>query len=143
MPSDLSPAIPKRVREAYALENAEIAPVTIGLINRTYHVRRRGAPAIALQRLHPIFAAEVNLDLDAVTRHLEASGLETPRLVFTAGGAPYVEDEGVWRALTWLEGVVHTELRDPALAAEAGELAGRFHRAVATLSYEFRFARAG
>ncbi|MEI8257961.1 MAG: hypothetical protein WCJ30_19975, partial [Deltaproteobacteria bacterium] len=41
---------------------------------------------------------------NAVTRHLEGHGLDTPRVVPTASGALWLEEDGIWRALTWLDG---------------------------------------
>lgn len=133
-------APPHEVLAAWGAEGARVTPVEIGLINLTFRVER---PAIALQRLHPIFAGEVNLDIDAITAHLESAGLSTPRPVPTREGALWMEHEGVWRALTWIEGRVHTELRSPAIARAAGALVGRFHRALEGLDHTFRFGRAG
>jgi Ser/Thr protein kinase RdoA (MazF antagonist) len=97
-----------------------------------------------IQRLHPVFGAAVNEDLDAVTSHLAARGMETPRLVRTlAGDACVTEDGGVWRALTWVDGETHHRIGDPAMAEAGGELVGAFHRAVADLQYDYAFARAG
>lgn len=134
---------PGAVLAAWGLEAAALQPIGIGLINRTWRARWGGGPDLALQRLHPVFAGEVNLDIDAVTRHLESRGLLTPRLVPTRDGRAWLEYDGVWRALTWVEGAVRTELRDPATAAAAGRRVGIFHRAVADLEWEFRFTRAG
>ena len=133
-------APPREVLAAWGAEDARVTPVEIGLINLTYRVDR---PAIALQRLHPIFAGEVNLDIDVITAHLARAGLATPRPVATRDGALWLEHEGVWRALTWIEGRVHTELRRPSVARAAGALVGRFHRALETLEHTFRFGRAG
>lgn len=133
---------PDAVLAAFGAEGAVVTPIAIGLINRTFRVER-AERAIALQRLHPIFAGEVNLDIEAITAHVAARGLATPRLVRTREGAPWIEHEGVWRALTWLEGRVHTEVESPAIAREAGRLAGRFHRALEDLEHDFRFGRAG
>src|SRR5439155_27060373 len=103
-----------------------------------------GVAIAALQRLHSIWAPEVNLDVDAVTSHLAARGLETPRLVRTRDGRAWLEHDGaVWRALTWIAGESVHAVPDPAWAEAAGELVGKFHRAVADLSYEYRFVRAG
>lgn len=143
MNAELAQSIPPAVQDAYGLHGAHTEPITIGLINRTYHVRRRGAPALALQRLHPIFAAEVNLDIDAVTRHLEGHGLDTPRVVPTASGALWLEEDGIWRALTWLDGRVFTEVPSATLAHAAGRLTGAFHTTTATLEHTFHFQRAG
>jgi Ser/Thr protein kinase RdoA (MazF antagonist) len=64
-------------------------------------------------------------------------------LVHNRSGEAWIESAGVWRASTWIEGAVRTELRDPALAKRVGGLAGRFHRAVADLEHAFAFTRAG
>jgi Ser/Thr protein kinase RdoA (MazF antagonist) len=125
---------------AYGFDDAEIAPLVGGLINETFVVRRDGAPVAVLQRLHKIFAPEVNLDLEAVTAHLAAKGLVTPRLIRTRDGQPSV---GAWRALTWVDGATVHAIPDPSWAEAGGELVGRFHRAVADLRHTYQFARAG
>jgi Ser/Thr protein kinase RdoA (MazF antagonist) len=95
-----------------------------------------------VQRLHPIFAPEVNLDLDAVTAHLAARGLDTPRLVRAADGARWIAAGGAtYRALTWVDGVTLHAARDLRDAFAAGRLAGRFHRALADLDHDFVFVR--
>ena len=132
--------IPPEVVAAYGWADAELAPLAGGLINATYVVKIGGAPVAVLQRLHKIFAPAVNEDLDAVTRHLAAKGLVTPRLVRTVAGAVSV---GPWRALTWIDGVTVHRIPDPRWAEAGGELVGRFHRAVADLHHDYRFTRAG
>ena len=136
---------PAAVRAAWGWDDDHaVEPLSGGLINATYAVRRGGAPIAVVQRLHPIFAGEVNLDLEHVTAHLARAGLTTPRLLRTrAGDAWITDDDRVWRALTWVDGVAHHAVTSPALAAAGGELVGRFHRAVAELSYDYAFARAG
>jgi hypothetical protein len=103
-----------------------------------------GEPLAVLQRLHPIFAPEVNLDIAAVTAHLAARGLTTPRLLPTRDGKAWHEHDGhAWRALSWVDGTtVHTV---PGLdwAEAGGWLVGEFHRAVADLSHDYAFARVG
>ena len=137
-------AVPAEVAAAWGWDAAALAPLPGGLINATFVVREGGAPVAVVQRLHPVFGAEVNLDLEAVTAHLAARGLVTPRLVRTRGGAAWVEHGGgVWRALTWVDGVTVHAVADPAWAYAGGELVGRFHRAVADLDHAYRFARAG
>lgn len=133
--------IPEAVRTAFALGDAHAHAVTVGWINRTFTVERSGTRLI-VQRLHPAFAGEVNLDIDAITRHLEAKGLTTPRLVRTEDGRAWVEHEGVWRALTFVEGRTLSAL-DPAHARAAAMLVARFHRAVAGLTHTFHFTRPG
>lgn len=134
-------SVPPRVLAAWGAERANIEPITIGLINRTY---RLDMPAIVLQRLHPVFAGEVNLDIDVVTRHLAHQGFLTPRIVPTRGGALWMRDEDeVWRALTWLDGRVFAEIPHPKAAYQAGLAVGRFHRAVSDLDHTFHFVRKG
>jgi Ser/Thr protein kinase RdoA (MazF antagonist) len=97
-----------------------------------------------LQRLHPIFAARVNLDLEAVTAHLAEHGLVTPRLLRTRDGGAWLEHEGrVWRALSWVNGLTVHKVPDLAWAEAGGVLVGTFHRAVADLHHDYAFARAG
>ncbi len=132
------------VAAAWGWTSAQLAPLAGGLINTTYAVRDGDVPVGVLQRVHPIFAGEVNLDLEAVTAHLAAKGMVTPRLVRTRAGEPWiVVGERVWRALTWVDGVTVHAVPDPSWAEAGGELLGRFHRAVADLQYDYRFARAG
>ncbi len=135
--------IPVDVASAWGWSIDQIAPLSGGLINATYAVRDAGHPIAVLQRLHPIFGADVNLDLDAVTTHLAARGMVTPRLIHTLDGRPCIEYEGVWRATSWVEGIAVAAVPDPSWAEAGGELVGRFHRAVADLHYDYRFARAG
>ena len=135
--------IPVAVASAWGWSIDQIAPLSGGLINATYAVRDAGHPIAVLQRLHPIFGPDVNLDLDAVTTHLAARGMVTPRLIHTLDGCPCIEHEGVWRATSWVEGVAVAAVPDPSWAEAGGELVGRFHRAVADLRYDYRFSRAG
>ncbi len=134
------------VRAAWCWDGAdvELAPIPGGLINATFAVRRGGEPIAVLQRLHPVFGAEVNLDIDAVTAHLAGRGLTTPRLVRTRDEAAWVVDDGrVWRALSWVDGIAVHAVPDPAWARAGGELIGRFHRAVFDLDHAYHFTRAG
>jgi Ser/Thr protein kinase RdoA (MazF antagonist) len=121
-----------------------------GLINRTYLVggREVGPPTPAdpplaiLQWVNPIFDPRIHHDIDALTRHLAGSGLLTPRLIPTAGGRLWVDDvSGVWRMLTYIDGVTEARLESPGQAAEAGALIGRFHAAVADWDHVFQSPR--
>jgi Ser/Thr protein kinase RdoA (MazF antagonist) len=132
------------VGRAWGWTEDQLSPLAGGLINQTYAVREGGAPIAVLQRVHPVFAGEVNLDIDAVTAHLAAKGLVTPRLVRTRSGDAWIVEAGrVWRALTWIDGVTVHTVPDPSWASVGGELLGRFHRAVADLAHDYHFARAG
>ncbi len=129
---------------AYDLGPAPVVrPLPGGLINVTLLVE---APhgRFVLQRLHPVFAAEVNDDIDAITAHLAARGLATPRLVRTRAGASSTrEADGVWRLLTFVEGETVHRVESPARAEAAGALVGRFHAALVDLRHDFAFRRAG
>jgi Ser/Thr protein kinase RdoA (MazF antagonist) len=139
------PATLAAVLAAYAFSPASaLRPIEGGLINRTYLVEEAGRRAV-LQRLHPIFAASVHLDIEAVTAHLEAKGLLTPRLLRTTSGALWTNDAqgAVWRMLSWLEGQTLHAVQRPETARGAGELVARFHVAVSDLRHSFNFSRPG
>lgn len=122
---------------------AELTPITTGLINATFRIDSP-AGTFALQRLSPIFGREVHDDIEAVTGHLEARGLLTPRLVRTADGALDHDDgDGVWRVLTWIDGQCVDRLTSDAQACSAGALLGRFHAALADLEHAFVHRRIG
>ncbi len=136
--------IPEAVLEAFALEGASIEPIEVGLINRTFEISEHGTPRFVLQRLHRIFGGSVCLDLEAIATHVAAKGLETPHLVHTRDGRPFVDSgDGPWRLLTFVPGRTLVAIRDPRQAYEAARLAARFHTALADLEHTFHFTRAG
>jgi hypothetical protein len=108
-----------------------------GLINNTWRV---GTPPQAiLQWVNPIFDPIIHQDIDAITRHLVAADILTPRLLPTREGDLYLGDHtGCWRLLSYLPGHTLHCLDDTEYAAEAGALVGRFHAALAEWSYTFR-----
>ncbi|MBJ93120.1 MAG: hypothetical protein CMP23_01455 [Rickettsiales bacterium] len=112
-----------------------------GLINSTWSVGE--PPRAVVQRLHSIFQPEVNEDINAITAHLEARGMPTPRLIPTdAGALSWVDqDDRCWRALSWVPGKSYDSLSDPQMAAEAGALVARWHLATADLDHKFVFQR--
>jgi Ser/Thr protein kinase RdoA (MazF antagonist) len=138
---DLVP--PRRVLAAFELEPQSLARATSGLMNPTWFARSRRGTALVLQRVNPVFSAEVNVDIAAVTEHLARKGLLTPRLVPTRDGALWIEHEGVWRVLTRIDGVCRDALETPAQARAAGRLVAEFHRAVSDLEHRFRNRRLG
>lgn len=138
---DLIP--PARVLEAFDLEPKSLSRATSGLMNPTWYAYSRGGAALVLQRVNPIFSAEVNIDIAAVTEHLGNKGIMTPRLVPTRDGALWVEHEGVWRVLTRIDGVCHDALSRPTQARAAGRIVAEFHRAVSDLDHQFRNKRLG
>lgn len=111
-----------------------------GLINVTWYA---GDPVRwVVQRLHPAFAASVHEDIEAVTAHLAARGMGTPRLLRTDAGDLCVDSpEGVFRALSFAPGTTVHRVSTPALAAAAGALVARFHAAVDDLVWDYRHVR--
>lgn len=118
-----------------------------GLINRSFWVRDAAGQGVAvLQELNTrIFRPEVHEDIEAVTAHLAAGGLVTPRLLRTRAGGLFhgVVGGGVWRCLSPVGDRTVDKLTDPADARSAGELVARFHRAVRDLRWSFRMVRPG
>jgi Ser/Thr protein kinase RdoA (MazF antagonist) len=136
--------VPDEVLAAWGWQTAEVAPVIGGLINATAAVRLAGAPIAVIQRLHPAFGAEVNLDIEAITAHLAARGLSTPRLIRTRDGRAWHDHNGrAWRALSWIDGDTVHAIPDPGWAEAGGALVGAFHRAIADLAHDYAFARGG
>jgi Ser/Thr protein kinase RdoA (MazF antagonist) len=135
-------APPAAIAAAWGWRADQLRPLAGGLINETYVVGDREA---VVQRLHPVFAGEVNLDIEAVTGRLAARGLATPRLIRTGDGRAWVDDADgrAWRALTFVPGTSFHAVPSPAHAGSAGALVGRFHRAVADFVHTYAFARAG
>ena len=135
--------LPAVVADAWDLGGASLEPISVGLINRTI-VASRGDDRLVLQRLHPVFAATVNLDIDAVTTHLAGKGLLTPRLVPTRTGALWVDaPDGIWRAQTFIPGRVVATPTGLPMVRSAAALVARFHAAVADLRHVFAFTRPG
>lgn len=136
--------VPGEVLAAWGWHAAEIGELPGGLINTTYVVRLGGEPIAVIQHLHPAFGAEVNLDIEAVTAHLAARGMTTPRLLRTRDGRAWHEHAGrVWRALSWIAGTTIHAVPDPDWAEAGGALVGQFHRAVESLAHDYAFSRAG
>ena len=129
---------------AWGQEGAACAPIAGGLINRTFRVEGSGGPAV-LQWVNPIFAPQVHLDIEAVTRRLAAAGLPTPLLIPARDGALWVDDPagGCWRMMALVPGLTHHRVGSPALAAAAGRLVARFHRAMEGFDYAYRHVRPG
>ena len=136
--------IAARVLPHYAgLEGAAVAPLGSGLINQTFLVSR-GEDRFVLQRLHPIFSADINSNINAVTRRLAELGQITPLLVPTRDGRlSVVLGDEVWRLQTFVEGVSFDVVQSPGQAWAAGDLVARFHRALDQIDHQFVGMRAG
>ena len=120
------------VLEHYALKVTDITRITQGLVNLTLKLDCRDGRHYALQRLHPVFGAGVNHNIERVTAHLAARGLLTPHLLRTRDDALAVEHAGArWRVMSWVAGRAFDFLAHPAQAEAAGGLLARFHVALA------------
>lgn len=129
----------RKVLAAYAVDPVQIRPVDTGLINRTYLVTGENGPDYILQKVNSRFPPEINLDIDVVTRHLEQSGLLTPRLLPDCRGMVYHQEDGqVWRLFSHISGNVHERPEQPEMAGAAGAALGRLHAALALLDYDLR-----
>ncbi|MCB9740537.1 MAG: aminoglycoside phosphotransferase family protein [Deltaproteobacteria bacterium] len=137
------------VVDRFALTGAgrgPIRPLGGGLINDTFAV----GDGWVLQRLHPIFAAEVNDDIAALVPLLRARGVPVPAIAHSHDGPPYVRiDEpddprtGVWRILERLPGSTSPHVGAARRAHDAAALVGRFHAALDGVPHDFAFTRAG
>ena len=128
----------------YGLQSASVEPVGTGLINSTFTVAIDDRIERILQRVNPIFPASIHEDIEAVTHHLTAKGLRTPRLIRTNDDALCVQAEsGVWRLLTYIPGNCHDTLASTEQAHSAGALLASFHVAVTDLEHTFTSPRNG
>lgn len=137
--------VPDRILAAWPGLTVDAAPYGSGLINLTLKGSFGGAQSI-LQRVHPAFAPSVHLDIEAVTSHLAAKGVRTPRLVPTASGERCaLDDEGrPWRLLSFIEDSFSFDrLADPRYVSEAGRIVASFHTALRDLQHEYAHVRPG
>ncbi|HEY5623413.1 MAG TPA: hypothetical protein VIV14_06600, partial [Gammaproteobacteria bacterium] len=141
----VAPTPREKVLEALGLGGARLELFPTGLINTTWLATLANGEERVLQRVNPLFPIEVNDDIDAVTRHLAAHDMATPRLIPAADGSLVIaDDEGlVWRQLAHMPGVTYDALADTRQAEEAGALLGRFHRIISDIDHDFSMARLG
>lgn len=131
------------VLAAYGLNAAHTSSLGKGLINATWLVETDDARFV-LQCVNPIFPAEVNIDIDVVTRHVAQQGLITCLIVPTVAGELWATvDDQTWRLLTFIDGVSHDFLAAPVQAESAGALLSEFHHAVGDLEHTFTSPRLG
>jgi Ser/Thr protein kinase RdoA (MazF antagonist) len=135
---------PATVLEQWNLQGSAVEPFGTGLINATYLVTTADKERFVLQGLNPVFAPEVNLDIDRLTRHMEGLGRTTQRLVTTADKKLWAtQDERAWRLSTFVPGLCLDMLSNEAQAREAGSLLGGFHAAVHDLQLDLHTQRPG
>jgi len=135
--------VPEDVLAAYGLPAARVSPLGKGLINGTWLVEADDTRFV-LQCVNPIFPAEINIDIDVLTRHVAQHGLVTCRIVPSGAGELWTRcADQTWRLLTFIDGVSHDSLTAPAQAESAGTLLAGFHRAVLDLEHEFTSPRLG
>ena len=127
---------------AWNLDDADVFPIEIGLINRTYRLERNGERWI-LQCLNSLFDSAVHHDIEAVTAHLASKTLPTPRLVRTRDRNLWLDHDGVWRVFTFLEGRVVPRIEQPSMAQGVARFVARFHGALSDLNHAFHFTRPG
>lgn len=114
-----------------------------GLINHTWLVDACGEKYI-LQRVNPMFGAEIHQDITAVTSHLSQKGVLVPQLIPADDGHAYVSHAGtIWRLYNYLEGDTFNTAVSPAVAFEAGHTLARFHQGLLDLDYRFKNRRSG
>ena len=64
----------------YDIDAVDLQWITQGLVNLTVEITGPDGKRCILQCLHPVFDESVNHNIDAVTTHLAAKGMVTPRL---------------------------------------------------------------
>ncbi len=128
-------------------EPVAATPAAGGLINQTWWVQGLQARHAVIQRLNTdIFVPEVHHDIEAITAHLAAKGLATPRLLRTTAGELWASDGGIYRALTLVGDRTVDRLEGPdrlRLAHDGARLVGQAHLALADLDLEFQSIRPG
>jgi Ser/Thr protein kinase RdoA (MazF antagonist) len=128
----------------YGLAGSQTEAFGTGLINDTFLVTVDPEVRFVLQRLNKVFPPEVNVDIDALTRHFALQGAVTPRLMPADNGDLWVADgERVWRMLNFVPGDCFDRLESEEQAAAAGALLGAFHREVRGLELELHNGRLG
>jgi len=137
-------SVPVSVLAAYGLEDSSLERVLSGHINCTWFAKHKRGQFV-LQRVNPIFSAEIHYNISAVTRHLAECGVITPRLTATKDTRLWTRDEQgqVWRVLTFVPGQIHMRATDASMCKNASALVGKFHKALADLEHTYVGKRPG
>ena len=121
----------QRALDAWRIPDARLERLHAGLINGTWRVDTAAGDRYILQRLHPSFPPEVNLNLECVTSWLARRHHLTPRLQRTGADALWhVADGAVWRLMSFIDGTCFHALPSRAHATTAGRMLGEFHAAL-------------
>ncbi|MDX9720002.1 MAG: phosphotransferase [Myxococcota bacterium] len=127
------------------LEGASLSPLQGGLINLTF----LASTGFVLQRLHPVFQPQVNLDIAALTPILRQQGVPVPSLLRQQDGSAWLELEapepfgGCWRVLERLPGQSFDKVVSEAQVDAASRGLARFHTALLDTPHSFAFSRLG
>lgn len=121
-----------------------VEPFGRGRINDTFLVTTESGERYVLQRLNPIFAPSVLLDIDAMTRVMKERGFLTTLLIPTKDGELGILENGqCWRMLTYIPGRTIEEGITKDEARSGMKLIGKFHQIFAEHDYVFRHVRDG
>lgn len=104
-----------------------------GRVNLSFYIKSERGEEYILQRLHPTFgeSGAVVRNVAAVTEILARRGFACPRVKRTGCGKLWVEDNGIWRMMTWLPGKGGS-VRSPKAGDQAARRLGMFHRILST-----------
>ena len=108
-----------------------------GLMNQTYRAMNSDG-VFALQGIHEVVPDATLGDMHVVTEFLSQHGLQVPRLIKTSDGQLFTRDHNNlrWRLYSWIEGQIFEAIQDTAMAQEAGQLVGKFHKVISQLNYQ-------
>ncbi|MDO8520931.1 MAG: phosphotransferase [bacterium] len=135
-------AIAKQFALGEAVQRVE--PFGQGRINDTFLVKTESGERYVLQKVNPIFAPSVLLDIAALTSAMKEAGMITAELVPTkAGELGVIESNECWRMLTYVPGYTKEEGVTEKEAQSAMGLIGSFHQIFQTHDHEFRHVREG
>jgi Ser/Thr protein kinase RdoA (MazF antagonist) len=129
---------------AFGKAQATLVPIAMGHINVTLEACHPTG-AFVLQRVNPMFAPEVNLDIVAIVEHLHRANLLAPDLQRAQDGRFWHPDDsgGIWRLMTKIEGLAVERCTTPAQCHTVGALLGHFHRALWGVQHTFAAPRLG
>lgn len=128
------------ILDSFSLEQpVSVRQIDVGLVNQTFQVLN-GDGIYALQSLHPVFPDEALQDMQVVTTYLSQQGFRVPKLLPTKNGEFFMRDHNNlrWRLYSWIDGRVHENVQTPAMAAEAGLMVGKLHRALINCPYRLQ-----